>query len=59
LLAAQLWSDGVRWGKGWQAKGPPQWVGLFWIVYSIKGIENSPPSFIPEGQRDVIVLVRV
>lgn len=27
--------------------------------YSITGIENSPPSLMPEGQRAVTVLVRV
>lgn len=27
--------------------------------YSITGIENSPPSLIPDGQRAVTVLVRV
>ena len=27
--------------------------------YSITGIENSPPSLMPDGQRDVTVFVRV
>lgn len=27
--------------------------------YPIVGIENSAPSLMPEGQRDVMVLVRV
>ena len=29
------------------------------VSYSITGIENSPPSLMPEGQRDVTVFVRV
>ena len=28
-------------------------------TYSITGIENSPPSLMPDGQRAVTVLVRV
>ena len=28
-------------------------------TYSMTGIENSPPSLVPEGQREVTVLVRV
>jgi len=29
------------------------------FVYSITGIENSPPSLMPDGQREVMVFVRV
>ena len=36
-----------------QCKAPPQ------ADYSITGMENSPPSLIPDGQREVIVLVLV
>ena len=37
---------------------PPQRAALS-IAYSITGIENSPPSLMPDGQRAVTVLVRV
>lgn len=30
-----------------------------YIIYSMSGIENSPPSFIPEGHLAVTVFVRV
>ncbi len=54
-----IFSKGRRAGRVLRNEFTAQNKGLGGLGYSMTGMENSPPSLMPDGQREVIVFVRV